>query len=170
MTGTARRVLGLLVLMGAVFCSTPAHAYGIQGHGIVQDDGSLLVGGQVVQLFGVYLPPSDRQCDTTWVPIRCTNRSVVQLNRIAKGYLYCDVQGETTRGRLSAICYAGRTAFDSGEDLGAYLVQQGWALATPEAPFEYHALEKLARTREIGLWGWPVDSISRPLRRGRPLP
>ncbi len=168
MAHTARRALRPLALLAKGLWPALAQAYQVQGHGIVQDDGSLLVGGRVVQLFGIYLPPSDRQCDTTWLPIRCTNRSVVQLNRIAKGYLYCDVQGETPQGRLSAICYAGQTAFDAGQDLGATLVQQGWALATPEAPFEYQALEKLARTREIGLWGWPVDSISPPLRRGRP--
>lgn len=164
----ARRALTLVALVGVGLWPPLGNASSIQGLGIVQDDGTLLVGGHRVQLFGIYLPPSDRQCDTTWVPIRCANRSVVQLNRIAKGFLYCDAQTETPTGHLSAICYVGRTAFDAGQDLGAYLVQQGWALATPEAPFEYHALEKLARSREIGLWGWPVDSVTTPLRRGRP--
>lgn len=169
MVPNTRSILLLMVIAGAGLWPPLGNAYSIQGLGIVQDDGSLLVGGQRVQLFGIYMPPSDRQCDTTWIPIRCANRSVVQLNRIAKGFLYCDVQGETATGQLIAICYQGQTAFEPGQDLGAYLVQQGWALATPDAPFEYHALEKLARTRELGLWGWSVDSISKPPWRGRPL-
>jgi hypothetical protein len=67
---------------------------------------------------------------------------------------------ELPDGSLSAICYVDRTSFDPGEDLAAYLIQRGWALALPNAPFEYHALEKIASTRELGVWGFPVDSFS----------
>jgi hypothetical protein len=37
--------------------------------------------------------------------------------------------------------------------LGAALVLDGWALATPAVPARYHALEALVRSREAGLWG-----------------
>jgi hypothetical protein len=33
-------------------------------------------------------------------------------------------------------------------------------LALPYAPFEYHALEKIASKRELGVWGYPADSFS----------
>ena len=33
------------------------------------------------------------------------------------------------------------------------MVQEGWALARPDAPPEYRALERLAESRELGLWG-----------------
>ena len=33
------------------------------------------------------------------------------------------------------------------------------ALALPDAPFEYHALEKIARHRGLGVWGMPADRI-----------
>ena len=35
--------------------------------------------------------------------------------------------------------------------------------ALPDAPFEYQTLEKIARTRQFGVWGTPVDRvITRP--------
>ena len=38
-------------------------------------------------------------------------------------------------------------------DLGAYLIERGWAVASPEGPFEYQVLEKIARERRMGVWG-----------------
>ena len=35
----------------------------------------------------------------------------------------------------------------------------GWAVALPDSPFEYQALEKIARTRSFGVWGMPVDRV-----------
>jgi endonuclease YncB( thermonuclease family) len=57
-----------------------------------------------------------------------------------------------------------RTSFEEGEDLAAYLIRHGWALARPGAPFEYHALERIAREQSAGVWGFSVDAI-RPGRR-----
>jgi hypothetical protein len=38
-------------------------------------------------------------------------------------------------------------------------------MARPEAPFEYQALEKIARQQSAGIWGFTVDGIQRkPLR------
>jgi len=51
--------------------------------------------------------------------------------------------------------------FDEGEDLSAYLLENGWAVALPDAPFEYQTLEKIARSRQFGVWGFPVDRIER---------
>ena len=45
--------------------------------------------------------------------------------------------------------------------LGAYLIGEGLALALPNAPFAYHAEEKIARANGRGVWGFQVDSIRR---------
>ena len=58
-------------------------------------------------------------------------------------------------------CRVNATRFDEGEDLAAYLLEKGWALALPDAPFEYQALERIARQREFGVWGIPVDNVRR---------
>lgn len=137
----------------------------IEGHAFVRSDGSLWIKNRVVVLFGVYLPPTDRQC-RSWVnPVRCDGRSVLALDDKARGFISCLSQGEDAEGRVHAICYVGRTVFSPGEDLGAYLVQWGWALALPNAPFEYRALERIAQTRGLGVWGYFVDSITEGSRR-----
>ena len=52
---------------------------------------------------------------------------------------------------MSALCRV------RGEDLSAYLLSRGWAVALPDAPFEYAVLEKIARERHVGVWGFTVD-------------
>ena len=59
----------------------------------------------------------------------------------------------------TGYCRVNASAFDEGEDLSAYLLQKGWAVALPDAPFEYQTLEKIARTRGFGVWGMPVDNV-----------
>jgi hypothetical protein len=44
---------------------------------------------------------------------------------------YCSVAGSGTPSRQI--------------DLGAYLIDQGWAVALPQAPFAYHTLEEIAK-------------------------
>jgi endonuclease YncB( thermonuclease family) len=36
--------------------------------------------------------------------------------------------------------------------LGAYLLRRGLALALPGSPFEYQALERIARSQGRGVW------------------
>jgi len=126
----------------------------------VRSDGSLLINERVVWLHGIYIPPTDRQCRDWIRPVRCDSRAVLALDFRVKGFVNCFVEHKNEDGSLSATCYADRSSFDPGEDLAAYLIQRGWALALPNAPFEYHALEKIASKREVGIWGYPVDSFS----------
>jgi endonuclease YncB( thermonuclease family) len=132
----------------------------LEGLAIVRGDGSLLIKERVVRLHGIYIPPTDRQCRAWVSPIRCDSRAVLALDFRVKGFIDCFVVSENPDGSLSATCYADRTAFDPGEDLAAYLIERGWALALPDAPFAYHALERIAGRQGVGIWGYPVDSFS----------
>ena len=38
-------------------------------------------------------------------------------------------------------------------DLAGMLVAEGWALARSDAPAEYHALQRIAESQELGIWG-----------------
>jgi endonuclease YncB( thermonuclease family) len=158
----------LSTLLVALAAALPAKAgRHLEGIAIVRGDGSMRIKEKVVRLHGIYIPPTDRQC-RDWVrPVRCDSRAVLALDFRVRGFINCYVQRENEDGSLNAICYADRTSFDPGEDLAAYLIERGWALALPNAPFEYHALEKIASKREVGVWGYPVDSFSdRVLPRG----
>jgi len=151
------RILASLLALVALEASAGRE---LEGLAIVRSDGSLLIKERVVRLHGIYIPPTERQCREWINPVRCDSRAVLALDFRVKGFIRCFVQHENPDGSLDAVCYADRTSFDPGEDLAAYLIQHGWALALPYAPFEYHALEKIASQREMGVWGYPVDSFS----------
>ena len=70
-----------------------------------------------------------------------------------------DSPPDMTKFRTIALGHI--SVLDPGEDLSAYLLEQGWAVALPDAPFEYQTLEKIARSRGFGVWGTPVDNIQR---------
>jgi hypothetical protein len=161
--------LALFTLTLALLLAGRSTAYAaadtIVGHAIVQDDGTLLIKNRSVKLFGIFLAPTDRQCRGWLRPVRCADRGVLALDFKVRGFVTCLPRGRDDEGRIHATCYLGRTGLDPGEDLAAYLIQQGWALALPNAPFEYQAMERIAQSRERGVWGNPVDSSSGALRR-----
>ena len=131
----------------------------IRSYARVRDDGSLQVGQYDVRLHGIYMPPTERICRSWISPVRCAERGVLALDFKISGFAHCFPLARLGDGTLDATCFVGRTAFDEGEDLSAYLLRKGWALALPDAPFEYHALEKIARHRGLGVWGIPADRI-----------
>jgi len=157
---------GILLFASCWSASNSAIAanFDFEGHAIVRDDGSLLIGNRAVHLFGIYLPETNRQCRSWQRPVRCAPRGVLALDFIVEGFIRCIEQGLSPNGGVLATCWKDRSSFDEGQDLAAYLIERGWAMALPGAPFEYHALERIARSRGMGVWGFPVDSITEPRR------
>lgn len=153
---------GFLVLSLLVAGNVASREF--EGHAIVRGDGSLLIKNRVVHLYGIYLPATNRQCRGWITPVRCDERGVLALDFIVKGFITCFEQVQNPDGSIDAVCYRDRSSFDPGIDLGAYLIERGWALALPNAPFEYQARERIARSREVGVWGWQVDSVTTPQR------
>ena len=152
-----RCALPLLV----VFVAFRISAAELHSYALVQDDGSLRIQGRTVYLDGIYLPPTERQCEVRIRPVRCAQRAALALEFRIQGFVYCVPKSTNADGSLNASCFVDRTSFDPGEDLAAYLIRKGWALALPDAPFEYQALEKIARHRGVGVWGFSVDSVER---------
>ncbi len=117
------------------------------------DDGHLVVQGRELALFGIDLPTYDRTCRTTVSPAACGPRAVLILAEQIRGFVHCDVLGRHPSGLPAASCtVAGRRMLDDRIDLAAEMLREGWAFVRPEAPAYYHSLERLARTREIGMW------------------
>ena len=130
----------------------------IVSYALVQQDGSLKVAGKRIYLYGIYLPPTNRVCQRHFRPALCGSRAVVALEFKIQGFVSCRPVLRYRDRSIDAIC---RTRLE-GEDLGGWLLSQGWALARPGAPFAYHALERIARARQRGVWGFQVDSIVFP--------
>lgn len=131
--------------------ATPALSADMQGYVFVNEDGSLRLRGKTVHLYGIHIPPTDDSCRTFQQPVLCAPRAALALEfNIGSHFVGCDVKAHNEDGSLAALCHV------EDQDLAAQLLQQGWAVARPEAPFEYHTLEKLARYRGVGIWGLPV--------------
>jgi endonuclease YncB( thermonuclease family) len=153
-SSTFRPALTLIVWVGFSLAPASGSATDIVSYAFVQDDGSLKIHGRTVRLFGIYIPPTERTCRTFMRPVKCAPRAVLWLDfEINNRFVHCDKVTDYSDGSIGAYCRV------DGQDLGAWLLTQGWSLASPEAPFEYHALEKIARTKGVGVWGFPVDSI-----------
>ncbi len=129
----------------------------VDGPTIVEPDATLIVAGKRIVLDAVYVPEGGRHCDTATSPPRCGSRAALALESKIQGFVACEPSAATRDGRAAARCRVGRTPFFEGEDLGLYLIRLGLALATPTAPFAYHAEERIARERGRGVWGTNVD-------------
>lgn len=133
----------------------------IIGAAAVRADGTLRVRRHLIRLYGVYIPSTGKQCRTFLSPVYCGNRAAVALDSRIQGFVFCRAVSRNGDGSLNAFCSVNRTFYSNGEDLGAYLIARGLALAGPSAPFEYVAIERIAQTRRFGIWGFPADSIRR---------
>ena len=128
----------------------------ISGSAFVQPDGSLRISGTLVHLYGIYVPPTDETCYTFIRPVPCGPRASLALEfKISGDFVHCLPRTTNPGGSVTASCTAGN------EDLSEWMLQRGWAVARPDAPFEYAAMERIAQSRGIGIWGLPVEVIGR---------
>lgn len=126
----------------------------LSGYVFVQEDGTLRLHGRTVHLFGIYIPETAENCFTFISPPLCGPLAVINLDfRIGSDWVYCEIKSRDPTG-VTGLCRV------DDQDLSAWMLEHGWALARPDAPFEYQALEKIARRQGRGLWGIP----GRPVR------
>ena len=151
-----------VALLGIAFAQDAGAAADIVSYAIVQDDATLRVRGQTIRLYGVYVVDMRPFCDSVFRPARCQTRAAVALASRIQGFVRCVPQVEYDDRSIGAFCSVKGTGTPNREiDLGAYLIEQGWAAALPEAPFAYHTLEKIAKVNGRGVWGFQADRIIR---------
>lgn len=154
---------GALVLL-TLLATESSRAREFSSYARVNADGSLRVGSREVHLYGIYIPSTGQTCRTYFSPPVCGSRAALALEFRIQGFVHCKQMSVNRDRSLNAVCRVNHTRFSDGEDLAAYLIRKGWALALPKAPFEYQALENIARQQSVGVWGFSVDAI----RSGRP--
>jgi endonuclease YncB( thermonuclease family) len=136
-----------------------AAANEVVGRAVVLDDASLRIRNTVFRLHGIYVPATGRSCAFFLRPVPCADRAALALETRIQGFVHCSAVSRNRDGSVNAICFIRRKFYSLGEDLAAYLLSRGLALALPGAPFEYVALERIAQTRQLGFWGLQVDAI-----------
>ncbi|TXS95191.1 nuclease-like protein [Parahaliea maris] len=155
------RLFTLLLVVTALLTSPGLQAREISSYARVNEDGTLRIDGYRIHLTGIHIPDTGRTCKQYVNPPVCGSRAYIALEFKINGFVRCEILSRNADRSLVGWCRVNATSFDEGEDLSAYLLERGWAVALPDAPFEYQTLEKIARNRGIGIWGFPVDNVIR---------
>jgi endonuclease YncB( thermonuclease family) len=147
-----RRISLYGLAIACVLLAAPSFAQ-VSSYAFVNDDGTLRIKGRTYRLYGIHIPRTGQSCRSFEHPVQCGSRAALALDFKISDFVRCEARHKNDDGTISAYCTT------SGDDLAAYLLERGWALALPDAPFEYQALEKIARHRGLGVWGFPVERI-----------
>ena len=159
MTSLRFRYLMMAPLLAALGWPLAASAAAkLVSYAQVRPDATLLVGSRVVRLYGIYVPPSEYTCRSFLRPVKCGSNAVLALDFKIRGFVHCEPVAKHRDRSITALCR------NRGVDLGAYLIERGWAVALPNGPFEYQVLEKIARERNMGVWGFHGVVVSPPPR------
>jgi endonuclease YncB( thermonuclease family) len=141
-------VTGILLL-----CASIAPAEEITGIPSVIDGDTLEVHGSRIRLHGIDAPESSQLCTKPsgerW---RCGQKASLALaDHIDRSTVKCRQTDIDRYGRIIAVCFKG------GEDLNAWMVKQGWAVAYRQYSLDYVDQENLAKAAERGIWGSEFD-------------
>jgi len=156
--GTASHLFrtGAALLLACLLCPWSAARAEISSFAFVQEDGSLRISGYVVRLYGIYIPQTEQACHTFINPPMCAPRAALALEfKIGGNFIHCAEQALNPDGSVTASCTL------DNENLSEWMLRNGWAVALPNAPFEYGVMQDMARAKGIGIWGIPVDNFRR---------
>ncbi len=147
MLWNGNRLICRAVLAALLWLAAPVASAELVSYAKARQDATLMVGSRVVRLYGIYVPAMGRTCRTNLRPVKCGSNAVLALNFKIRGFVHCQQVHKHRDRSITARC------LNKGVDLGAYLIERGWAVALPDGPFEYQILEKIARSRSMGIWG-----------------
>lgn len=141
-------LLLVLALAGLAALLVPGDgAPTLAGPAQVVDADTLVVAGQRVRLHGVDAPEAAQTCLRDGLPWRCGAEATEALRRfLGARPVACTPLDRDRYGRVVARCRAG------GQELGAWLVEQGLAVAATDHSWRYLPEELRARAAGRGLW------------------
>src|SRR5262245_22457012 len=128
-----------LVIVAVVTIASPCSAADVIGQATVIDGDIIEIHGQRIRLYGIDAPESEQQCLNGNEPYRCGQQAALALaDHIGRQTVNCEYEDMDRYGGMVASCTAG------GDDLGAWLVENGWALAYRRYSTAYVGQEKAA--------------------------
>ena len=104
--------------------------------------------GRYIKIYGIDAPESNQTCaDGKGRAYRCGQEAARWLKSWISGHeLECHVLKQDSKGNMVATCALGQS------DIGAALVNAGWAVADPKQSAIYVPYEQQARDNGRGLW------------------
>ena len=119
----------------------------ITGQPRVIDGDTLEVAGQRIRLHGIDAPESRQLCRRDGERWQCGKDATGALEAFLGGR---PVSGEEL-GRDRYRRVVAKCAVD-GEDIGEWMVSQGWAVAYYQYSYEYSRVEQRAKSARRGVW------------------
>lgn len=162
-----RRALLLLLALGAAGLGYLGLSVGdgradIAGPAQVVDGDTLTVAGQRIRLEGVDAPEAGQMCERDGAPWACGRDVTLALRLRLQGRgVRCAVSGRDRYDRAIARCRIGE------EDVGAWLVREGLAVAYTRFTWRYLPQEVAARWDGRGLWAGRFDTPEEWRRRNQ---
>jgi len=126
-----------------------AHVDATTGRANVIDGDTIEIRGERIRLFGVDAPESAQTCrDAAGAAYRCGQRAALALaDRISVQTVSCKALDRDRFGRTVSECGVG------GENINAWLVRNGWAVAYRRyGGGRYDAEERAAKAAKAGIW------------------
>jgi endonuclease YncB( thermonuclease family) len=136
------------LLLALAMCVAAHASESITGQARIVDGDTLAIGETKIRFFGIDAPETDQVCldqqAASW------NCGVVARDKLIEHVnnrpVSCTPSGVDRYGRTLAVCSVG------GEDLNAWMVREGFALAFVRYSKTYVAEEAEARKAQRGLW------------------
>ncbi len=138
-------------LLGSALFAFPLSARAgeiLIGSATIIDGGNLVIADHHVRLYGVSAPDLDQTCwDTRERAYPCGRAAAKALTqRIGEAPVTCELPDAPSNITLTALCRV------AGEDLGAWLVGQGYAMAERQDSHPYAEIAARAWGRRLGMW------------------
>ena len=162
-------VLAFGLFAPPVMAAEPSVVAPVVGRASVTDGDTLDIHGVKIRLHGIDAPEAGQTCtDANNASVRCGTLAARALaDKIGTAPLSCVPLDRDAYGRTVARCLAG------GEDINAWLVENGWAVAYRSFSADYIAQELRARNAKRGIWAGtfvPPDQYRAQLRLPRTPP
>jgi len=120
----------------------------IMGRASVIDGDTIEIGGRRIRLFGIDAPEIAQTCrDERERDYACGRQAADALSvRVGQRTVACDPRDLDAFDRIVAVCRVG------AEDVNAWLVRRGWAVASRGFSRDYVRAEADAKSERLGIW------------------
>ncbi|MDE2812577.1 MAG: thermonuclease family protein, partial [Gemmatimonadota bacterium] len=119
----------------------------VSGQAVVIDADTIAVRTTRIRLYGIDAPESGQTCRAEGQSWPCGEQATEALtDRIGDQAVQCEERDRDSFGRIVAVCQL------AGQDLNAWLVAQGWAMAYRQFSEAYVAEEAAAAAAGRGIW------------------
>lgn len=136
-----------IVFVIALALCMPGHAQGVTGPAVIIDGDTIEVGGARVRLLGIDAIEFSQTCQGQTGGWACGERSRQYLQGFVNNRpVICVGTERDDYGRQLATCKV------AGIDVGAAMLEQGWAVTYIGASAFYTALQNSAHTKKLGIW------------------